>query len=112
MGLDERCRGVRRLVPQFWQSGRDDDLPFDGNQVRLFGKVGPEGGWADAFMDGVQEPTRVECWNPTVREKQPIFLKKGLSTGSHELRIVVRGEKNPLAGGARVCVDCRPVLCG
>ena len=87
------------------RAGATMTFRFDGNQVRLLGKVGPDGGWADAFTDGVQEPTRVECWNPTAREKQPIFLKKGLSTGFHELKIVVRGEKNPLAGGARVCVD-------
>ena len=27
---------------------------FSGNQVRLLGVVGPDGGWADAFVDGVQ----------------------------------------------------------
>jgi hypothetical protein len=78
---------------------------FTGNQVRLLGTVGPEGGWADAFVDGAREPTLVECWNPTVRQQQPIFVKSGLSNGPHELRIVARGEKNPLARGARVCVD-------
>ena len=72
---------------------------FTGNQVRLLGVAGPEGGWADAFVDGVKEPTRVECWNPARRYRQPIFLKKGLSNGTHELRILVCGEKNPLARG-------------
>jgi hypothetical protein len=78
---------------------------FTGNQVRLLGTVGPEGGWADAFVDGVKEPTLVECWNPTVRYQQPIFVKSGLGNGPHELKIVVRGEKNPLARRAQVCVD-------
>jgi hypothetical protein len=73
---------------------------FFGNQVRLLGIVGPDGGWADAFVDGVKQPTLVECWNPTVRHEQPIFRKNGLTNGLHELKIVVRGETNPLGRGA------------
>jgi len=78
---------------------------FIGNQVRLLGTVGPDGGWADAFVDGVKEPTLVECWNPSRRYKQPIFQKKGLSNGRHELKIVVRGEENPVADGQQVSLD-------
>ena len=87
------------------QAGSAMTFKFNGNQLRLLGAVGPEGGWADAFIDGVREPTVVECWNPSTRQKQPIFTKKGLTNGPHELRIVARAEKNPLARGARVSVD-------
>jgi hypothetical protein len=80
-------------------------FPFTGNQVRLLGVVSPEGGWADAFVDGEKQPTLIECWNPTVRYRQPIFMKNGLTNGSHELKIVVRGEKNPLASGAKVEIE-------
>lgn len=80
-------------------------LKFSGNQVRVLGDVGPEGGWADAFVDGLQEPTVVECWNPTARREQPIFFKKGLSNGPHEVKLVVRGEKNPLANGQQIWID-------
>ncbi|MGO8700932.1 MAG: malectin domain-containing carbohydrate-binding protein [Limisphaerales bacterium] len=79
-------------------------LTFLGNQVRVLGDVGPEGGWADAFVDGAKEPTVVECWNPTVRHEQPIFLKKGLTNGPHEVKLVVRGEKNPLALGRKIWI--------
>jgi hypothetical protein len=81
---------------------------FFGNQVRLLGVVGPDGGWADAFVDGVKQPTLVECWNPTERHEQPIFLKNGLNNGLHELKIVVRGETNPLgrdAHGAQIGIE-------
>ncbi|MGA2749149.1 MAG: hypothetical protein ABSG59_10260 [Verrucomicrobiota bacterium] len=87
------------------QAGASMTLRFSGNQVRLLGVVGPDGGWADAFVDGEPEPTLVECWNPATRSRQPIFLKKGLTNGRHELRIVVRGGKNPLASGARIRVE-------
>ncbi len=82
---------------------------FNGNRVCLTGIVGPEGGWADAYVDGVKEPTVVECWNPTVRRRQPIFVKKGLENGSHELKIVLRGAGNPLARGMRIMVDSAQV---
>jgi hypothetical protein len=87
------------------QAGAAVTFSFTGNQMRMLGMVGPDGGWADAFVDGVKEPTVVECWNPSIRLQQPIFLKKGLTNGPHEVRIVARGEKNPLAQGARVSVD-------
>jgi malectin (di-glucose binding ER protein) len=78
---------------------------FSGNQVRLLGVVGADGGWADAFVDGVKQPTLVECWNPTARHQQPIFLKNGLTNGLHKLKIVARGEKNPLARGAQIGIE-------
>lgn len=87
------------------QRGAGMAFKFTGNQVRLLGVVGPDGGWADAFVDGVKEPTLVECWNPAVRFKQPIFLKKGLTNGTHEIKLVVRGEHNPLASGALLRIE-------
>lgn len=87
------------------RAGESMTFAFAGNQVRLLGRVGPDGGWADAFVDGMRELTLVEGWNPTVRSRQLLFAKKGLAQGRHELRIVARGEKNPLATGARVQVD-------
>ena len=78
---------------------------FTGNQVRLLGVVAPDGGWADAFVDGVKEPTVVECWNPQTLHKQPIFIKKGLADGAHELKVVSQGERNPLSTGTQVRVD-------
>ncbi len=87
------------------QPGATMTFQFTGNQVRLLGVVDPDGGWADAWVDGVKQPTLIECWNPAGRFQQPIFLKNGLANGPHELKIVVRGEKNPLALGARIGIE-------
>jgi hypothetical protein len=87
------------------QAGATMAFQFSGNQVRLLGTVSPDGGWADAFVDGEKQPTLVECWNPAVRNQQPIFLKNGLTNGPHELKIMARGEKNPLASGAKVEIE-------
>ena len=87
------------------EKGSAMTFKFNGNRVTLIGAVGPDGGWADAFVDGVKEPTVVEFWNPAVRHKQPLFVKKGLTNGPHELRVVARGEQNPLARDALVRLD-------
>ncbi len=87
------------------KAGSSLTFRFNGNQLRLLGTVGPGGGWADAFIDSVKEPTLVECWNPSVRHQRPIFVKKGLTNGPHELKLVVRGEKNPLAHDTKIGVD-------
>jgi hypothetical protein len=79
------------------QSGATMTFRFSGNQVRLLAVAGPDGGWADAFIDGIKQPTLIECWNPEVRNEQPLFIKNGLTNGPHELRVVVLGKKNPLA---------------
>lgn len=47
----------------------------------------------------------VEGWNPSTRSQQPIFVRKGLTNGPHELRIVVRGDKNPVSSGTEVRID-------
>ncbi|SPE61387.1 exported hypothetical protein [Verrucomicrobia bacterium] len=87
------------------RGGATMQFRFRGNQVRLLGEAVPDGGWADAFIDDVKEPTLVECWNPAPRQRQPIFLKKGLPNGPHELKIVVRGEKNPLSEGTEIRLE-------
>ncbi|HWD37385.1 MAG TPA: malectin domain-containing carbohydrate-binding protein, partial [Fimbriimonas sp.] len=85
--------------------GASADYRFTGNQVRVLGTVDADGGWADAFIDGQKQLTVVECWNPTRRRNQPIFIKKGLSNGPHEVKIVVRGAKNTISKGAVVRID-------
>jgi hypothetical protein len=79
---------------------------FEGNQVRLIGRADKSGGLADVFLDGVQQPAGIDAWVPTAtRHRQVLFARSGLSNGPHELKIVVRGEKNPCAAGASVWID-------
>jgi hypothetical protein len=77
---------------------------FEGNQVRLLGSVGPEGGLADVYLDGEKQAVPVDCWNPAPRHQQVLYYRNGLAQGLHTLRLVARGMGNPLAGGARVWV--------
>jgi len=77
---------------------------FTGNQVRVIGNVGPDGGLADVYLDGEKQLVHVDCWNPTPRERQVLFHRNGLSPGPHTVKLVARGASNPHSQGARVRV--------
>ena len=79
---------------------------FHGNQVRVIGRVDPSGGLADLYLDGLRQPVPIDCWTPSAtRHQQVLYYRNGLSDGPHELKIVVRGESNPLSGGNDVYID-------
>ena len=78
---------------------------FTGNQVRLLGRVTPEGGLADVYLDDQKQLVSIDCWCPDVRHEQVLYYRNGLSDGPHTLRLVVRGEKNAKATSAKVYVD-------
>lgn len=79
---------------------------FHGNQVRLIGRPGTDGGLADVYLDGKREPTIIDCWIPSAtRHQQVLYYRNGLSNGPHELKIVARGEKRPTSGGSKIYID-------
>lgn len=86
-------------------AGARAKFTFTGNQVRLVGRVGPDGGQADVYLDGVKQLCGLDYWCPEVRQQQVLCYKNGLEPGRHALEIVARGAKNPLATGLNVYVD-------
>ena len=81
-------------------------MRFTGNQVRWVGRVGRTGGRADVFVDGTKQLVPVDCFGPiTLHNEQILYYVNGLAKGPHELKIVVRGERNPAAQGDDVFVD-------
>ena len=80
-------------------------VAFEGNQVRLIGRADAFGGEADVFVDGVRQLVPIDCWNPSPRTEQVLYYKNGLSPGSHALKVVARGTKNPYSQSTRVYVE-------
>lgn len=78
---------------------------FEGNQVRLIGPVDQQGGWSDVYLDGERQNTVVESWSPHFRSHRLLYSRSGLTQGPHVLKLVARGERNPLSGGTKVYVD-------
>ena len=77
---------------------------FVGNQVRVIGNAGPEGGLADVVLDGEVQLVPVDCWNPAPRHQQVLYTRSGLAPGAHTLKLITRGAGNPRAQGAQVSV--------
>jgi hypothetical protein len=74
-----------------------DIVRFTGNQVRLIGTVGPNGGLADVFVDDFKQICPIDFQSPVVIDRQVVYYRNGLAPGPHTLRIVPRGK-----GEARV----------
>ena len=87
------------------ESGAAFSYDFSGNQVRLIGSLGPDGGKADVYVDGVKQIVGIDCWCPYERNQQVIYYKNGLDNGKHTLKVVVAAAKNLLSSGTNVYVD-------
>jgi len=86
------------------EAGAEISMSFEGNQVRLLGDVGPDGGLAEVWLDGTRQLVGIDCWNPAPRTGQVLYWRNGLAQGPHTLRIVVRGQGNPVSAGSTVRV--------
>jgi len=86
-------------------SGAAVTAQFDGNQVRIIGRVGPADGWADVYLDGAKQLVPVDAWNPAPRNGQVLYHRNGLTPGAHTLKLVARGVGNPHSKGASVGVQ-------
>ena len=78
---------------------------FVGNQVRLIGGVGPDGGLAEVYLDGEKQLVPVDCWSPSPRHQQVIYYRNGLPRRTHTLTLTARGHGNPLSKGARIGIS-------
>ena len=59
-------------------------------------------GKADVYVDGHLEKT-VDCWASSAIPHNIAFIKTGLDPHvKHTIKVVVRGEKNPMAKGTAV----------
>ncbi len=87
------------------QAGASVSYQFRGNQVRLLGAVGKAGGLADVYVDGAKELVGIDCFSPIPLERQVLYYLNGLADTLHTLKIVVRGEANPVSMGREVYVD-------
>ena len=75
---------------------------FIGNQVRVTGDVGPDGGLAEVFLDGKKQLVGIDYWNPKPRAGQVVYYRNGLADKEHTLRIVALGKGNPYSQAAKV----------
>ena len=85
--------------------GASVTFEFNGNQVRLVGRVGRTGGRADVIVDGTQQLVPIDCFSPVTLHQQILYYRNGLANGPHTIKIVVSGKRNPASEGEDVFVD-------
>ena len=83
-------------------AGRWAQVHMTGNAVTIVGIADEQGGLADVYLDGVRQRVPIDCWNPTLRRLQTLYYHNGLPDGTHDLRIVVLGKKNPRSQGNKI----------
>ncbi len=87
------------------KAGDEFTQEFTGNQVRIVGSAGPNGGLADVYLDAKKQLAGIDCWNPKSRVAQTLYYRSGLTNDKYLIRVVARGEKNPCSAGTLVRVD-------
>ncbi len=81
---------------------------FRGASIRVVGKTGPNGGFADIALDGQPQP-QFDCYSPEGKRDAVLFSKEGLPEGDHEVTVTVVGwhgkPRNKASSDAWVHVD-------
>jgi len=85
-------------------AGSHAEFTFAGTSVTWIGFRASWLGMADVSVDG-GAPTRIDLYSPTDSVQVAVFRASGLTPGTHILRIVIAGEKNPASTAAWVMVD-------
>jgi hypothetical protein len=85
-------------------AGASAELTWSGGGVMMTGTRGPNRGEMEVFVDGASQGI-IDLWNSTWRQRETLFSRLDLATGSHTLRIVVTGQKNPASSDYQVGID-------
>lgn len=84
------------------KAGCSIEFSFTGKDVYWRPFKGPDCGKADVFLDGKLQGT-IDCYSEAATGYQFGFIKTGLDAKMpHVLKVVVRGDKNPLSTGVAV----------
>ena len=83
-------------------AGSELQFSFKAKNIYWRAVKGPDCGKADIYIDGVLQRT-VDCWAATTTPFQFAFIKKGLDSNRiHDIKIIVRGDKNPKSVGTNI----------
>ena len=89
-------------------SGTADDsaeLTFTGTILEVAVRKGPVGGKADIIVDGTVVASDVDTYAAQNEYRQVIYSTRSLGAGTHTVRVVVKGTKNPASANTLVMLD-------
>ena len=93
-----------------WKGKRSDrvgamaELRFSGSGIALLGPLGPAGGRADVYLDGVRTERPLDAYAPPQTWDHDLFHAFGLTDGPHTLRIVIRPDAARPSSGNEIVV--------
>ena len=86
-------------------AGTTTSLAFNGTSVSVIGIQTKAGGYADVYVDNQLSASNLSFYASASRYKRTMWTKSGLASGSHTLKVVVKGTKYRSATGTKVLLD-------
>ncbi|WP_309111271.1 right-handed parallel beta-helix repeat-containing protein [Saccharothrix sp.] len=87
------------------QSGSSVEYTFTGAAVQYVGMTQPNMGKVDVYIDGTLAQSDIDAYAPSVTKQVPLFRKTDLPVGSHTIKVVCKGTKNPAATNTVCALD-------
>ena len=91
-------------------AGAEAVLRFRGTGVALVGTMTQSGGRADVILDGTKAG-EIDAWIPPNTHDNDLWHVTGLPPGDHQLRVVVRADKDSRSTGSEIVLE-RAVVYG
>jgi hypothetical protein len=85
-------------------TGNYAQLTFVGTQITWIVTKAVNRGNADVYIDGIHQTT-IDEYSPGTLYQQDAYVKTGLASGSHTIKIVCKGTKNASSTGTYIDVD-------
>jgi hypothetical protein len=103
-GWAERAIRNDRRARAASNAGAEVSLRFRGTGVALVGGMTQAGGRADVFLDGAKAG-EIDAWIPPNTHDNDLWHATGLESRPHELRVVVRADKDSRSAGTELVLE-------
>ncbi|MEJ2854079.1 MULTISPECIES: RICIN domain-containing protein [unclassified Saccharothrix] len=87
------------------QAGASAEYTFTGTGVQYLGMTQPNMGKVDVYVDGTLVQADIDAYAASVTKQVVLFRKTDLPVGSHTIKVVCKGTKNPAATGSVCALD-------
>ena len=85
-------------------AGDSAQLTFQGTGVKLISAYNDNLGYIGIYIDGTLDTT-LDLYGPSKVPDQVVYTKAGLTAGTHTIKVVVTGQKNPAANNIYALID-------
>ncbi len=90
-------------------AGSNVQYTFSGTGIKWYGVVSNAHGKADVYIDNVLDTT-IDLYTTHWAANTIVYAKRGLASGSHTIKIVVRSDRNAASGNNYVEIDALEAL--